>query len=214
MLFVNPEDVINHARSEHHLEVHKVEDFRNMNNQYHLIEQVVEDYQESYITESSLSGLTAGIGGVATSAALSGMDLISFSIRLYRLAQQCAILNGFEGEDPAEKEQMLDIYFEALGLNAVAQATLKPHFLKASAVAGTKQASQSLLLKLIVQTAKLLGKNISSRSAGRLIPVVGGLIGASLNHSFARKTSSSLKQAYKNEYFKRWYGGVTVIEAK
>ena len=200
---VDPEEVFEKAR-EHNLDVEDVDDFRNQAPHYEQIEEIMKDYRSSFANSSILGGLTTGIGGFMTSVTFASIDTISLSIQLYRLSQRFAILNGFDGEDPLQKDKMLNIYFEALSLNAVTQATLKHQLLKAGALAGTREASNSLVLKLIMRTGEIFGKNISSKSAGRLVPVVGGLVGASVNYSFAKKTSDAMMDAYKRAYFDTW----------
>lgn len=200
---INPDDVIDRARK-HDLDVKSVEDFRNQSPHYERIEKVMDDYRSSFANSSILGGLTTGIGGFLTSVTFACVDTAKTGLQLYWLSQRFAILNGFDGNDPLHHDKIMNIYFEALGLNAVAQATLKSQLLKASAVAGSKQASDSLVLRLITNMGKLVGKNISSKNAGRLIPIVGGIAGASLNYSFARKTSQKMKEAYKRAYFENW----------
>ncbi len=204
ILNIKQEDVLEHAR-EQDLDVQSIEDFRNMGPHYERIEALMDDYRSSFRSSSALSGLTTGIGGFTTSVTFAGLDTISLSIQLYRLSQRFAILNGFDGEDPLHQNKMLNIYFEALSLNAVTQATIKHQMLKASAAAGTLGASNSsIVLRAIINVGKLLGKNISSRKAGRLVPVFGGVVGATVNYSFANATSKRMKKAYKRAYFDTW----------
>lgn len=200
---IRPEDVLADARKED-LDVQSVEDFRNMAPHYDRIETMMDNYRSSFTNTSILGGLTTGIGGFMTSVTFATVDTISLSLQLYRLSQRFAILNGFDGNDPLQQDKMLNIYFEALSLNAVTQATLKHQLLKASAVAGSRHASDSLVLRAIVNIGKVMGKNISSKTAGRLVPVLGGVVGATVNYSFARKTSNVIKKAYKRAYFEDW----------
>ena len=203
VLDINPEDVLKNAR-ENDLDVQSVEDFRDFGDQYEKIEKIMDDYRSSYANFSALGGMTTGIGGFATSITFAGIDTVSLSIQLYRLSQRFAILNGFDGSDPLQKDNMINIYFEALGINAVAQAALKHQLLKASALAGSKEISENLVLSLIARISRIFGQNISSKNAGRLIPVFGGMVGAGLNYSFAIKTSETMKDAYKRAYFDNW----------
>jgi hypothetical protein len=201
---VEPGDVLERAR-EHDLDVQKIEDFRDLDHHYERIEEIMDDYRSSYYTWSAMGGLTTGIGGFMTSVTFASVDTVSLSLQLYRLSQRFAILNGFDGNDPLQKDKMMNIYFEALGLNAVTQATLKHQLLKASAVAGSRSASDNFVLKLIIKIGKIFGKNFSSKNAGRFIPIVGGLAGATVNYSFAKKTSDRMKKAYARAYFKTWH---------
>lgn len=200
---IEPEDVLADARDQD-LDVNAIKDFREMAPHYDRIEAMMDHYRSSYTNTSILGGLTTGIGGFFTSVTFATLDTISLSVQLYRLSQRFAILNGFNGSDPLQKDKMLNIYFEALSLNAVTQATLKHQLLKANARAGSRKASDSLVLRTIINVGKMMGRNISSKKAGRLVPVFGGVVGATVNYPFARKTSDAMKQAYKRAYFEEW----------
>lgn len=203
---IDPDDVLEQAR-EHGLDVQSIEDFRNQAPHYERIEEIMDDYRSSFANTSILGGLTTGFGGFFTAVTFASLDTASTGIQLYRLSQRFAVLNGFDGTDPLHKDKMMNIYFESLGINAVAQATLKHQLLKAGALAGSRQSSDSLILRLITNLAKLVGKNISSKNAGRLVPVVGAISGASLNYSFARKSSQKMKEAFTRAYFDAWHDG-------
>src|SRR5699024_4334535 len=203
---IAPEEVFERAH-EYDIDVSSVKDFRSMSPHYDRIEQLMDNYRQSHARWSALGGLTAGIGGFTTAVTFAGIDTISLSIQLYRLSERFAILNGFYGNEPLQKDKMLNIYFEALGINAVVQASLKRQLLQASTIAGSKEASENFILNGIIRVGRLFGRNISSERAGRLIPLVGGAAGAAVNYSFARKTSESMKKAYKRAYFETWHDG-------
>lgn len=203
ILYVNRDEILEKA-NEHELNVQSIADFRKFPHQYERIEDIMEEYRASFARTSALGGLTTGIGGFATAVTFAGIDTVSLSLQLYRLSQRYAILNGFDGSRPLHRDKMLNIYFEALSLNAVAQATMKHQFLKANAAAGARSSADNLVLRLIIRIGRIFGKNISSKRAGRLVPVVGGLVGAGVNYSFARKTSKAMQRAYKRAYFENW----------
>lgn len=203
ILNVNREKVLEKAR-EYDLDVQSVSDFRTYAHSYDRIDELMEMYRSSFSHRSAIGGLTTGIGGFATSVTFAGIDTISLSVQLYRLSQRFAILNGFDGNRPLHRDKMLNIYFEALSLNAVTQATLKHQFIKANAAATGRNASDNLILRLIVRIGNIFGKNLSSKKAGRFVPVVGGLVGAGVNYSFAQKTSEAMKKAYKRAYYETW----------
>lgn len=200
---IDPEDVLEQARK-HDLDVQTVEDFRNQGPHYERIETIMDDYRASFKNSSILSGLTTGIGGFTTSVTFAGLDTISLSIQLYRLSQRFAILNGFDGEDPLQQDKMLNIYFESLSLNAITQATLKHQILRAHSAADGGGSSNNLILRAIINIGKLMGENMSSKKAGRFIPIFGGVVGATVNYSFANATSKRMKKAYRRAYFDTW----------
>ena len=201
---IDPEDVLDYARGKN-MEVDNIEDFRDQAASYEQIEDIMEDYRLSHARWSSIGGLTTGIGGFTTAVTVAGIDTVSLAVQLYRLAQRFAVLNGFDGRDPLQKDKMLNIYFEALSINGVAQATLKHQLLKASAIAGSREVSENFVLKIIAKIGKVFGQRISSKRAGRLVPIFGGLVGASVNYSFAKRTSKSMQKAYKRAYFETWH---------
>ncbi|SMO68245.1 EcsC family protein [Fodinibius sediminis] len=203
LLHVRSEEIINKARARD-LDVHAVEDFRKQASNYDIIEEMMEDYRLSHARWSAVGGLTTGIGGFTTAVTFAGIDTISLAIQLYRLSERFAILNGFHPDNPLQRDRILNIYFEALGINAVTQATLKHQLINANTLAGSAKASENFTLNLIIRVARIFGRNISSKRAKRLVPVIGGLAGASLNYSFARKTSKAIKEAYKEAYFETW----------
>jgi uncharacterized protein (DUF697 family) len=203
---IEPGEVIDKAR-DHGLEVQSVEDFRKQAPHYGRIEEVMDDYRSSFYRKAMLSGLTTGIGGFMTSVTFAAIDTVSLSLQLYWMAQRFAILNGFDGSDPLQKDKMMNIYFEVLSLNAVTQATMKHQLLKASAMAGTRHASENMVLRTIVRAGKLMGKNISAKNSGRLVPIFGGVVGATVNYSFTKRASNAMKKAFKREYFNTWQNG-------
>ena len=203
VLNIRQEDVLEDAR-EHDIEVQSIEDFRTIGPNHEPIQALMEEYRSSFINSSTLSGATTGIGGFFTALTFATVDTVSLSIQLYRLAQRFAILNGFDGNDPLQKEKMLNIYFETLGLNAVIQATLKAQFLKAQEDAESFRGSDNMMLDLIIRAGSLFGKRLSSKEAGRLIPVFGGVVGATVNYSIAKKVSQKMKEAYEKAYDDTW----------
>lgn len=120
LLYVDPEEVINYARQKN-MDVQSVEDFRNPTYDYNLIEEIMDEYRLSHARWSAMGGLTTGIGGLTTSITFAGIDTVSLSVQLYRLSERFAILNGFDATDPFQKDKILNIYFGALGINAVTQ---------------------------------------------------------------------------------------------
>lgn len=203
IVHIKPEDVLSDAREED-LDVSSIEDFRDLGPDHEAIERMMEEYRSSFIKSSTVSGLTTGVGGFFTAMTFATVDTVTLSIQLYRLSQRFAILNGFDGTDSLQKDKMINIYFETLGLNAVVQAALKHQFLKAQVDAESWRGSDNMLLQLIIYTGKLLGKRLSSKQAGRLVPVFGGVVGATVNYSFAKKVSQKMKEAYKEAHYKTW----------
>lgn len=198
---INPEDVLEYARRKG-LKVFAVSDFKNKEDEYQTIENLMQEYVDSSSTSNALSGISTGIGGYATAITLGSLDLISVSVMLYRLSQQLAILNGLDINEVLDREKARDIYFTTLGFNATTQALLRKKLLKATSVAGTKAASKNALLKFIVISAKTLGTRLSYKNAGRMIPFIGGAAGAWINYTYTQSAGNQMMTAFRVEYFR------------
>ncbi len=196
LINIDPNDVINDAR-EAGLEVYSLADFTSENVPYYRIEDMMKSYKQSFARSSAVAGLTAGIGGFTTSVTFAGISTAFLSFRLFRLAQRFAILNGFDWRDPLHKNKVMNIYFESLGINAVAQGTLKHYLLSAGKLAAKKRTSDKLIYKMIKKTGRLFGTKFSRRRAARFIPVLGGAAGAVTNYSFAKTAANSMQKAFK-----------------
>jgi hypothetical protein len=200
---IEPEKVFNQAHQEG-LYVHSIEAFREQKSHYERIEHVMESYRSTFVNVSAIKGLTSGIGGFTTSFTLGGLDMLTTLIQLYRLSERFAILNGFDENDPVQKDQMLQIYLMSLGFDGDILNNLKEQFVNVSAVAGTRYISKRLAVKLLVRAARKSGKRWIFDNAEKLIPVAGGLIGAAGNYSFANRASEKMKTGYKKAYFETW----------
>ncbi len=201
---INPEDVLKYARKKG-LNVFTINDFKNRENDYVTIEDLMQEYVDSSSTSNALSGISTGIGGYATAITLGSLDLISVSVMLYRLSQQLAILNGLDIQEALDREKTQDIYFTTLGFNATTQGVLRKKLLEATSVAGTKAASNNALLKFIVISARTLGTRLSYKNAGRMIPFIGGATGAWINYTYTQSAGNQMMNAFREEYFKSTY---------
>ncbi|MDZ7691286.1 MAG: hypothetical protein U5K69_09180 [Balneolaceae bacterium] len=126
---IDPEDVFEDAR-ELGLEVSQVEDFRAFDNDDSRITELMDEYVESTASSSAFTGMTTGLGGVTTTVLLGGADLISVSIKLYRLSQRLAVLKGIDPLQSLSKKKCHSIYLGTLGLNAATEAVLRKQMMK------------------------------------------------------------------------------------
>lgn len=203
ILNVDPEGVLEDARAAG-LKVAKVKDFRDQAHNYWRIEDLMRQYARRGARFSALSGATSGVGGVATATTLGVADIANMAAQLYRLCQRLAILNGFDPENPLQRERAEEIYLLALGFDAAAQAVLKQQLGRAAGIAGKSGAYSNYILKLIIFIAEKLGTQITSKQAAKFIPVVGSVVGATLNYSFSRKAADTMLAEFKNDYFRTW----------
>ncbi len=156
---------------------------------------------------SAASGATSGVGGVPTAVALGGVDVAHMAAQLYWLCQRLAILNGFDPENPLQRERTEEVYLLALGFDTAARAALKQQLVHAANRAGKPYAYRNYILKLIVLVAEKLGAKITTKQAAKFIPVVGGAFGATLNYAFTRGAANKMLDAFKDDYFRTWQAG-------
>ncbi len=206
ILDIDQEGVFRDARSAG-LEVVRIDDFRNQTQNYWRIEDVMHQYAGLAARYSAISGASAGVGGPVTAITLGGADILNMAAQLYRLSQRLAILNGFDPENPLQKDKTQEIYLYALGFDAAAQAAIKQQLLRAASIAGKRGAYSNPILKLIVLMAAKLGANITSKQAVKFIPLLGGVAGATVNYIFAKTTSNKMLESFKREYFRTWQAG-------
>jgi hypothetical protein len=55
-----------------------------------------------------------------------------------------------------------------------------------------------------MEVAKRLGKEITTKQAGRFIPVFGALVGGGMNYYFAHNAANKMQRMFKDDYFDRW----------
>lgn len=202
---IDPSEVFEDARNRG-LEVSTIEDFRHQAENYKIIENLMNDYTKSYARYSALGGATSGIGGISTSITLSGLEMANTAAQLYRLSQRFAILNGFDPQRPLHKEKVYKIYLNTLGFKAATQTALKYILFRTT---GSNDSNRSitkrLFTTLISRLARQVGGDISSRNISKLIPVVGGAVGAYVSYSYASDTGNSMRDAFKEHYFLDWH---------
>ena len=203
VLDISPDGVIKDAQ-EAGLEVSEIEDFREQSHNYWRIEDLMETYAGLASRYSAASGASAGIGGFATAVTLGGVDIANMAAQLYRFSNRAAILNGFDPENPAQREKTNEVYLYALGFDAAAQAAIKQQMGRAAAIAGKRGAYGNPVLKLIVIVAEKIGAQITSKQAAKFIPIVGGAAGATVNYVFAKRAAKKIMTSFREEYFRTW----------
>lgn len=202
VLEVNPEGVLKDAQSAG-LKATEIRDFRSQNGNFFLIEKLADEYAGRAKRWCAASGASAGIGGAGTAIALGVGDLANMAAQLYRLCQRLAIIHGFNPANPLQRERAQEIYLVALGFDAAARSVLKKELAKAAAKAGKPYATRNWMLKAIMEIAKRLGKEVTTKQAGRYLPVFGAFFGGSMNYLFAHKSAKKMQRMFKDDYFDR-----------
>lgn len=201
---IDPETVLKDARNKG-LKVSKVEDFRDQADNYDAIENLMNEYLDNYARYSAMGGATSGIGGITTSITLSSLELANTATHLYRLSQRFAVLNGFDPQHPLHQDKVYNIYLSTLGFKAATQTALKYILFRANRSNNDKSISSRLFLSVIARLARKVGSDISSRNVSKLIPLVGGVVGAYTSYNYAYDTGNSMQDAFKKQYYSDWH---------
>jgi hypothetical protein len=203
-LNINPVSVVNDAKGVG-MEVSEPADFARQATNYAYIERLSEKYSRVAARYCAASGFTSGIGGIATTVTLAGVDVGNMAAQLYRLNQKLALINGFDPESELHNERAQTIFMTALGLDVTAQAGIRALVTKAATENITKRGPASApAIRIIMEVSKVLGVKITKAQAGKLVPFVGGAIGGSVNYLFAKSVAKKMMADYKSDYFDRW----------
>lgn len=204
VLSVDPKDIVADARN-FGLDVSDPKDFSEHALNYTHLEKLGEKYLDSTCKMCAIGGVTSGVGGIATTITLAGVDIANMAAQLYRLNQKLAYLNGFDPQSDLHQERVQTVYLTALGIDALAQAGIRSAVAKAATESLVKRGpASSPAIRLIIEVAKVLGLKMTKTQAGKLVPFVGGLIGGSVNYLFAKSAGKKMVAEYKSEYFDRW----------
>ncbi|MCX7285053.1 MAG: EcsC family protein [Novosphingobium sp.] len=204
ILKVNAEDVLRDAQS-YGLKVSELDDFTNQAHDYAYIEKLSIKYAENAVKLCALGGFSSGFGGVVATITFSSADIANMAAQLYRLNQKLALLNGFDPSSELHNESMQTKFMTALGIDALAQAGIRTLVTKAASENLLKKgAASSPAVRLIMEIVKILGPKITKVQAGKLVPVLGGVIGGGVNYIFAKSVTKKLLADYKSDYFDRW----------
>jgi len=204
VLNVNPDSVVKDAKRIG-MDISKPSDFGRHPTKYIYIERLSEKYAKMAARLCAASGFTSGIGGVATTIGLAGVDLVNMAARLYWLNQKLALIHGFDPESDLDNQRAYMIFMVALGIDQVTQATIRTIVTKAATANLRRRGPSSVpVIRIIMQIAKGLGVRITQVQAGKLVPVVGGLVGGGVNYWFAKSVAKQMLADYKSDYFDRW----------
>lgn len=201
---IEPMDVIKDAQA-FGMEVEYLEDFADQAHDYVFIEKLAAKYGDVAARYCALSGASTGIGGLATTVALAGVDISNMAAQLYRLNQKVAVLHGFDPDNEIHQDKVIGIYLMALGVDAASSAAIRSMVLKAGLENTLKKGpATSVGIKIIMAAAKAVGIAMSKTTAAKAVPLVGALLGGGVNYWFAQQSAKKILLAYKSDYFDRW----------
>lgn len=156
----------------------------------------------------------AAEGGAAGAAGLFGLaaDIPALFTLVIRLIQQVSVCYGYDPTKPEERDYVIHILrtgsagdvkakLEALMfLKQLETILLKVSWKKMTADLAAKQISQLSLLAAVRQFAKTLGINLTKRKALQMVPIIGAIVGASFNGTYANDIGRTAFMSYR----RRW----------
>ena len=152
-------------------------------------------------------GIT-GVGGLAGLAA----DIPALFAILVRELQEIATCYGFDVTVDREREYLLHVLqagFAAnvkvkmgfvVSLKEIEQILINVAWKKMAEDLASKQLTKHSMLAALRQFAKTLGYQLTKRKALQLVPIVGALVGASLNGALANDIGKAAYMSYR----RRW----------
>lgn len=153
-------------------------------------------------------GAATGAGGFAGLAA----DVPALFGILIREIQEIATCYGYDATNESEKEYCLHILRTGFASNAklklefiislkeFEQILINVTWKKMTEALAAKQISKQSLLAALRQYAKNLGYQLTKRKALQMVPVVGAIVGASLNGTLANDIGKAAYMSYR----RRW----------
>jgi hypothetical protein len=161
-------------------------------------------------------GYATAEGGATGALGLPGLaaDIPALFTVVIRLIQQIGVCYGYDPSKPEERDYVIHILrtgsagdvkgkLEALiFLKQLEQILIKVTWKKMTADLAAKQISKLSLLATLKQFAKSLGINLTKRKALQMVPIIGALVGASFNGTYANDIGRAAFMTYR----RRWLG--------
>lgn len=120
-------------------------------------------------------------------------DFVTTISAQVELIYEIAMVYGMDLEDETRKGEVLTLFALSAGSTKTAEATLK-FIMDAS----SKKLGAVMTEKMLRAFSIVVGEKIAKRFLSKLIPVIGGIIGAALNASMVTLTGKGAKAFYNN----------------
>jgi hypothetical protein len=191
----------------HGLQVESIEQIAEKPKGYPIIANLSQKYATTAALYCAVSGATSGVGGIATTVTLAGVDVLHMAAQLYRLSQRLAVLHGFDPTNISHQERSLLVYLEALGIDTAANGAIRTLVTAAAKESvGKKGPAKTAAIRLIMTAVKVLGASITKASAAKMVPFVGAAPGGGINYWFAKRAGKRMMLDFKSDYFDRQQG--------
>jgi hypothetical protein len=154
-------------------------------------------------------GSNAATGGAAGWFGAAGLavDVPATVALAARNVRATGEVYGFGGDDPAEQAFRLMVLEVATamaserrqetleGLNALARELTRP-----GARVVLEEGGRWVTEKIVERIARQLGLSLAARKAGQVVPVVGGVVAATVNASFQADVARAARYAYRQRW--------------
>jgi hypothetical protein len=198
IITVKPEDVIADAQ-EYGLNVQCLKDFTDSDINYRIIELMMMRYSKLAVEYSAFGGLLSGLGGLFSAVPLAISDVANLSAHMYRLSNRLCILHGLNPQNPTNFTESMMTFIKAMGFEGATKTAIKKMIEEALLEGGKRGPAKSKIIKIILWIAReIFKKQITKRTAGKIVPLIGGGIGYLLNKTYATKVSKTLISEYRN----------------
>lgn len=148
-------------------------------------------------------GLAVAEGGITGAGGLAGLaaNIPALLTIVFRMLQQVALCYGYEAASREEKAFLLQVLRVGASSDLAAkQASLV--YLRQIEVELIRKtwkvlAGEKALMAMLREFAKTLGISLTKRKALQLVPIVGGLIGASFDGTFVNDVGRAAYMCYR-----------------
>jgi hypothetical protein len=171
-------------------------------------------------------GYAATEGAGTGSLGLPGLaaDIPALFGILVREIQEIGCCYGYDPSSPEEQEYLLHILRAGFASNVklkmefvvimkeFEQILLRVAWKQMAKELASKQVTKGALLAGLRHLAKTLGVQITKRKALQMIPVIGAVVGASLNGTLANDIGKTAYMSYRRRYIQEHGGAALAIE--
>lgn len=167
----------------------------------------------------------AGEGGVTGAAGFAGLaaDVPALFAILLRQMQEIATCYGYDAASPAEREYMLYVLRAGFASNVKVKmefivslkqfehVLLRVAWKKLGEDYAAKHFSKTSVLAAMQQFTKSIGIQLTKRKALQMIPLVGAVVGASLNGTLAHDVGKAAYMSYRRRWIAEREGEALAI---
>jgi uncharacterized protein (DUF697 family) len=178
---VNPEHYLRHLQRAYRLPIRSFGDMHSL--PIHTVDGLADDTIASSARFATLEGAGLGMGGMLT--VIPDMGILAAVV--VRLMQRLSLIYGFEYKTEEENAALWIAAGTAAGVD------LGRDFIE-------KQALERFVPRVIERIAARMSAEVAEKLAGRIIPILSGAIGATMNYYFVREWGRRAKAHFREKH--------------